>query len=89
MTNLVWFREEGILDAMLFKPLDDWHLLSPTQEEIVLLGEPQEAQAAAIWPPRCEEWVPDPKNITESMEAEAEPQATLVSPTTGIWTTAT
>ena len=41
MTDLMWFREEDILDAMLFKALDDRQLASPTTEEgIELIDEP-------------------------------------------------
>ena len=81
MTNLIWFREEDVLDAMLFKPLDDWQLVSPTpEEEVVLLSEVQEAPAAALHPPRCKEWAPKPKNMTKPMGAVAEPQGMLVCP---------
>ena len=78
MTDLKWFREENILDAMLFEPLDNQQLVSPNLEaEISHFSEPQEAQAAAIHPPRCKEQAPEPKNATELMVAAAESQ--------GIW----
>ena len=83
MMYLMWFGEEDILDTMLFKPLDDQQLASPIpEEEIMLLGELQEAQAAAISPPRCKEWAPKPKNMTKLVGASA--GHVSVSATTGI-----
>ena len=79
MTNLMCLREKDILDALLFEPLNGWQLVSPTlEEEIVLLSEPKEAQVAAIFPPRCKEQDPKPKNVIELMGAAAEPQGTWV-----------
>ena len=75
MTDLMWFGEEDILDAMLFEPLDDWQLASPTPEEVImLLSELQESQAAAVYPPMCKDSASEPKNTTKLMGTVAEPQ---------------
>ena len=63
---------------MLFKPLDDKQLASSTPKETALLSQPQEAQAAAICPPRCKECPPKPKNVTKPMVVVAELQGMQV-----------
>ena len=79
MTNLMQHREEDILDAMLLEPVDDQQLTSQTQkEETMLLSEPQEAEAAATHPLRCEEWAPEPEKAAKQKEAVTEPQGALV-----------
>ena len=77
MTDLMGFREEDILDAMHFEPLDDQQLVSSTpEEEITLLSQPQEVQVTAIHPPRCKEWARAPKlkDMTKPMGTVAVPQ---------------
>ena len=77
----MWFREEDILDAMLFEPLDNWQLVSLIPEEkIMLLSEPQDTQVAVACPPRCQEKAPGPKNATKPMGAAPEPQGMWVCP---------
>ena len=74
MTNLMQFMEEDILDVMLLEPVDSWQLASPIiKEETMLLGDTQEAEAAAAYSPRCEEWVPEPENSAKHKEALTEP----------------
>ena len=77
MTNLMWFTEEDLLDAMLLEPVDDQQVVSPTpEEETALLAEPQEAQAATTHPPRHEGWAPKPMNAAKLMEEATEPHGT-------------
>ena len=75
MINLMWFTEEHVLDAMLLEPVDDWQLAFPNlEEDTMLLGKPQEAQAVATWPAICKVWAPKPKNAAKLMQAAMEPQ---------------
>ena len=72
MVDLMQFEEEDILDIQLLEPTDDLppvYILTP-EEEVTILSEPQEAQATALCPHRCEEWAPKPKG-TSRLEEEA------------------
>ena len=79
MTNLMWFVEEDILETTLLEAEDNQQLVSPTpEEETTLLGELQEAEAAAACPPRQKEWAPEPKKAAKLREVVTEPQGMQV-----------